>query len=73
MSLRPLWTPKSAGAEKNNALYEYIKKYREQGVAMTGGVLISTDSASEIWRYPDGTVDNIENINGWRKLELNLL
>lgn len=61
------------GAEKNNALYEYIKKYHEQGVAMTGGVLISTDSASEIWRYPDGPVDNIENINGWKKLELNLL
>ena len=40
---------------------------------MTGGVLISTDSASEIWRYPDGPVDNIENISGWKKLELNLL
>ena len=58
------------GAEKNNALYEYVKTYREKGVKMYGGVLIQE---SDNWYFPDGTVENIDSTDGWTRLEFNKL
>lgn len=56
------------GAEKNNALYEYVKTYRDKGVKMYGGVLIQE---SDNWYFPDGTVENIDSTDGWTRLEFN--
>ena len=56
------------GAEKNNALYEYVKTYRDKGVKMFGGVLIQE---SDNWYFPDGTVENIDSTDGWTRLEFN--
>ncbi len=58
------------GAQKNNALYNYIVNYREKGVKMTGGVIIAK---GDNWYYPNAPVDNIENLDGWTKLDLNNL
>ena len=58
------------GAEKNNALYEYVKTYRDKGVKMYGGVLIQE---SDNWYFPDGTVENIDSTDGWTRLEFNKL
>ena len=58
------------GAEKNNALYEFVNTYRQQGVKMYGGVLIQEQ---ENWYFPDGPVDNIDSTAGWTRLELNKL
>ena len=55
------------GAEKNNALYEFVQTYRQQGVSMYGGVLIQE---GENWYFPDGPVDNIDSTDGWTRLEL---
>jgi len=56
------------GAEKNNALYEYVKTYRDKGVKMYGGVLIQEN---DNWYFPDGTVENIDSTDGWTRLEFN--
>ncbi|MBQ9467352.1 MAG: DEAD/DEAH box helicase family protein [Muribaculaceae bacterium] len=56
------------GAVKNNALYEYIKTYREAGQQMVGGLLICD---SENWYYPEGLIEDTYNLTGWKKLELN--
>ena len=56
------------GAEKNNALYEYVKTYRDKGVKMYGGVLIQE---SDNWYFPDGNVENIDSTDGWTRLEFN--
>ena len=56
------------GAEKNNALYEYVKTYRDKGVKMFGGVLIQEN---DNWYFPDGTVENIDSTDGWTRLEFN--
>lgn len=56
------------GAEKNNALYEYVKTYRDKSVKMFGGVLIQEN---DNWYFPDGTVENIDSTDGWTRLEFN--
>ena len=58
------------GTEKNNALYEFVKTYRQQGVKMYGGVLIQEQ---ENWYFPDGPVDSIDSTAGWTRLELSKL
>lgn len=58
------------GKEKNNALYEFVLTYRNQGVRMYGGVLIQE---GENWYFPDGLVDNIDSTEGWTRLELSKL
>lgn len=58
------------GADKNNALYEYVKTYREKDIKMFGGVVIKE---SDNWYFPDGAVDNIDSTEGWKRLELNNL
>ena len=58
------------GKEKNNALYEYVKSYRDNGVKMHGGVLIQE---GDNWYFPDGPVDNIDSTDGWTRLEFNNL
>jgi len=58
------------GAQKNNALYEYVKDYREKGKKMFGGVLIQE---GDNWYFPDGAVDNIDNTDGWTRLEFDKL
>ena len=55
------------GVEKNNALYEYVKSYREKGVKIYGGVLIQE---GDNWYFPDGLVDNIDSTSGWTRLDL---
>lgn len=56
------------GALKNNALYKYVKEYSEMGMPMTGGVIIGY---GDNWYYPNGIVENIDNVEGWTKLDFN--
>ena len=58
------------GKEKNNALYEFVKTYRDKGIKMYGGVLIQE---GDNWYFPDGLVDNIDSTEGWTRLNLNKL
>ena len=58
------------GKEKNNALYKFVKTYRDKGIKMYGGVLIQE---GDNWYFPDGLVDNIDSTEGWTRLNLNKL
>lgn len=53
--------------EKHNALLEYIKEYCDKGKKITGGILIAK---GDNWYYPEGTIKDTDNIEGWTKLEL---
>ena len=56
--------------EKHNALQNYLEAYRRNGKKIVGGVLIKK---GENWYYPDGLIDNTDNIDGWTKLEFGKL
>lgn len=56
------------GAEKNNALYDYVQAYSEKGVRMVGGVLIEVNGN---WYFPDGPIDNMDSVVGWICLDFN--
>ena len=54
------------GDVKNNALYHYVVERRRQGMNIIGGVVIREQ---DNWYYPEGIVDNIENIENWKLLD----
>lgn len=56
--------------EKNNALYDYCHHYTQEGKKVVGGVLIAK---GDNWYYPDGLIDNTDDISGWSVLNLNEL
>ncbi len=58
------------GKEKNNALFEFVQSYRNQGINMYGGVLIQE---GDNWYFPDGPVENIDSTDGWKRLNLSNL
>lgn len=53
--------------EKNNALYDYCRHYTQEGKKIVGGVLIAK---GDNWYYPDGIIDNTDDISGWSVLNL---
>jgi len=61
------------GANKHNALLEYIKKCNEDGNTRYIGGLVIRKEETENWYYSPMPIENTTDISGWSLLDLDIL